>query len=108
MITRHSITICLLTTAFLNSPNYFFLIPMVFELFSPRLQELIKKKGFAGPTLPQKLGVPEIFAGKNVLIIAPTGSGKTESAMLPLFDIVSAKKENPISILYINPLRSLS
>ncbi|MBI2075805.1 MAG: DEAD/DEAH box helicase [Candidatus Aenigmarchaeota archaeon] len=81
---------------------------MVFELFSPKLQELIKKKGFAGPTLAQKLGVPEILSGKNVLIIAPTGSGKTESAMLPLFDIASAKKEKPISILYINPLRSLS
>ncbi len=81
---------------------------MVFELFSPKLQELIKRKGFFEPTLPQRLGVPDILGGKNVLIIAPTGTGKTESAMLPLIDIASKNKEKPISVLYINPLRSLS
>lgn len=81
---------------------------MVFGLFSEKLQELIKEKGFIEPTLPQKLGIPEILGGNNVLIIAPTGSGKTEATMLPLFDKVYRNKEKPISILYINPLRSLS
>jgi len=81
---------------------------MVFELFSKRLRELIEQKGFLEPTLPQKLGIPQILSGKNVLIIAPTGIGKTESAMLPLFDKISVEKTKPISILYITPLRSLN
>src|SRR3989338_11141174 len=84
------------------------MINMAFELFSPELQKLIKEKGFLEPTLPQKIGIPEILSGKDVLIIAPTGSGKTEVACLPLFDLVQSKKLAPISILYINPLRSLS
>ncbi|MBI5061738.1 MAG: hypothetical protein HZB67_05500, partial [Candidatus Aenigmarchaeota archaeon] len=46
---------------------------MVFELFSKQLRSLIEEKGFLEPTLPQKLGIPEIISGKNVLIIAPTG-----------------------------------
>jgi len=81
---------------------------MPFKLFSKELQELIKKKGFLEPTLPQKLGIPEILSGKNVLIIAPTGIGKTESAMLPLFDKIHKQKDKPISMLYITPLRSLN
>lgn len=81
---------------------------MVFKLFSERMQKLIKEKGFIEPTLPQRMGMPEIKSGENVLIIAPTGTGKTESAMLPLLDMVSQAGGKPISILYINPLRSLS
>ncbi len=81
---------------------------MVFQVFSERMQNLIKQKGFIEPTLPQKMGIPNIVSGKNVLIIAPTGSGKTEVACLPLFDKIGNEKLAPISMLYINPLRSLS
>jgi len=81
---------------------------MVFNLFSERLQKLIKDKGFIEPTLPQKLGIPEIISGKNVLIIAPTGIGKTESVMLPIFDKIQKEGSKPISLLYITPLRSLN
>lgn len=84
------------------------MIDVVFESFSAKMQALIKKKGFLEPTLPQKMGVPEIAAGKNVLIIAPTGIGKTETAMLPLLDKISASESKPIAILYITPLRSLN
>jgi len=81
---------------------------MVFNLFSEKMQSLIKEKGFIEPTLPQKMGIPEIISGKNVLIIAPTGIGKTEAAMLPLFDKLSKKEHNPISVIYITPMRSLN
>lgn len=81
---------------------------MVFELFSEKMQSLIKEKGFIEPTLPQILGIPEILKGRNVLIIAPTGIGKTEACMLPLLDKVYLNKDKPIAILYITPLRALN
>ncbi len=81
---------------------------MVFEMFSDKLQELIKSRGFTEPTLTQKVGVPEIMKGSNILIIAPTGTGKTETTCLPLFDKIAKDKNPAISMLYINPLRSLS
>jgi len=81
---------------------------MVFSRLSPKLQKLIEKKGFAEPTVPQKIAIPKILKGENVLILSGTGSGKTLVAMLPLFDMVTREKRKPISILYINPLRSLS
>ena len=81
---------------------------MVFELLSKKLQEVVKERGFKESTLVQKLGIPPIISGKNVLLIAPTGVGKTESAMLPIFDEWIKKKPKPISILYITPLKSLN
>lgn len=81
---------------------------MVFNLLSKKLQEVVKKRGFKQSTLVQKLGIPPIISGKNVLLIAPTGVGKTESAMLPVFDEWLKKKHKPISILYITPLKSLN
>lgn len=81
---------------------------MAFEILSDRLQELVKKAGFEEPTLPQKLGIKPILEGKNVLLIAPTGLGKTESVMLPIFDLWLKEKPKPISILYLTPLKSLN
>jgi ATP-dependent Lhr-like helicase len=80
---------------------------MVFELLNSELQKVVKKR-FKEPTLPQKLAIKPILEGKNILLLAPVGTGKTESAMLPLFHFVMEQKPNPISILYVTPLRSLN
>ena len=80
---------------------------MSFGIFSEKLQQIIKEKGFIEPTLPQKLGMPEIMKGSDVLIIAPTGHGKTETVCLPVLDKIQNLKA-PISALYITPLKSLN
>ncbi|MFH1237167.1 MAG: DEAD/DEAH box helicase [Candidatus Aenigmatarchaeota archaeon] len=83
---------------------------MVWKLFSDKLQALIKERNFDRPTAIQTQGIPPIIKGKNTLLIAPTGVGKTESALLPVFDefVRNKGKQKPISILYVTPLKSLN
>ena len=50
-----------------------------------------------------------IYQKKDSLIIAPTGSGKTECAVIPIFSqIKKTKKQGKIKSLYVTPLRALN
>lgn len=78
-------------------------------MISESIQKLMEEKGFEKLTLPQEKGIPPIEEGKNVLIIARTGSGKTEAAAFPIFDRISSlRKIKGIKTLYIAPLRALN
>mgnify|MGYP001770698848 FL=1 len=74
---------------------------------SESLQALIKQKGWKDLTEVQKLAYEPITSGYNVMIIAPTGYGKTEAAMLPIFDQMIRLRPKPVSVLYITPLKAL-
>lgn len=81
--------------------------------FSPALQEVIAKLGFKEFTPIQELTFPILQKGENALIISATGSGKTEAAVLPVFDQMirrweTGDKKPGINILYITPLRALN
>ena len=80
-----------------------------FTLLSPPLKALLQETGIHAPTPPQAEAIPFIVLGENVLVIAPTGSGKTEAALLPLIDkMVQDQNRQGISLLYITPLRALN
>ena len=80
-----------------------------FTLLSPPLKGLLRETGISVPTPPQAEAIPFIVQGENVLVIAPTGSGKTEAALLPLIDkMVQDENRQGISLLYITPLRALN
>lgn len=65
--------------------------------------------GFTNLTEIQKKAIPLIIQKKDALIIAPTGSGKTECSVIPVFSFLSAIHEkDKIKTLYITPLRALN
>lgn len=79
---------------------------------SRQLDSIIAKfssLGFTHLTEIQKRAIPQIIQKKDSLIIAPTGSGKTECSVIPAFASVSAsKKTGRIKALYVTPLRALN
>ncbi|MDR2698202.1 MAG: DEAD/DEAH box helicase [Candidatus Methanoplasma sp.] len=82
---------------------------MSFDKLSPELVSVLRDRGITQPTDPQKDVIPRILSGKNVLLVAPTGIGKTEAAMLPIFDSIFRTKGGPgIRCLYVTPLRALN
>lgn len=81
----------------------------VLDLLSPQVRQAAAELGIRNPTLPQTLAIPHILEGRHTLIVAPTGSGKTEAAMLPVLNGLIREKSTPgIKALYIAPLRALN
>ena len=82
---------------------------MSFFGFHPVIEEWFHNR-FEAPTEPQTAGWPHIAKGKNTLIAAPTGSGKTLTAFLACIDrlIKSAPLPEEIRVVYLSPLRALS
>ncbi len=72
----------------------------------------LEKVGLEEPSDIQRISIPSILQGKNVLVIAPTGTGKTLASVLPIFNMFlerrSAGETKGISILYVTPLRALN
>ena len=79
----------------------------VFSKLDESLQKALDERGWT-PTPVQQVTQDEISAGGDRLIVAPTGSGKTMAAMLPLLDRSLKNGWQGMSILYITPLRALN
>lgn len=80
-----------------------------FDLLVKPVRKLVEKKGFPKPTEPQEKTIPKILEGKNILLISPTATGKTEAAFLPVLSMLLKEPKTPgIKVLYITPLRALN
>ncbi len=80
---------------------------------SNRLLKVLNEVGIKELSELQKKALKEIVRDRDVLIIAPTGAGKTEAAIIPIFQkmlMLKEKGKNPegIFLLYITPLRALN
>ncbi len=73
------------------------------------LEEKFHSLGFKHLTDVQKIALPVLYKKINSLVIAPTGAGKTECSVIPIFSrIKETKRQGKIKLLYVTPLRSLN
>ena len=80
-----------------------------FDMLVKPVRRLVEQRGFPKPTEPQEKTIPKILEGKNVLLISPTATGKTEAAFLPVLSMLLREPKTPgIKVLYITPLRALN
>jgi superfamily II DNA/RNA helicase len=76
---------------------------------NPQILKAIEASGYTDPTPVQKAAIPEILLGKDLVVCAPTGSGKTAAFILPALNRVS--EPNPFKkarILVLTPTRELA
>jgi ATP-dependent RNA helicase DDX46/PRP5 len=74
--------------------------------------QIIKKLNFEKPTPIQSQAIPAIMAGRDVIGVAKTGSGKTIAFLLPMFRHIKDQRpleqmEGPIAII-MTPTRELA
>ena len=79
-----------------------------FASLNPRLQEAIARRGWNEPTEIQRLSAHLGSVGTDALLVSPTGTGKTEAALLPLLSLQLSEPSPAVSLLYVTPLRSLN
>jgi len=78
---------------------------------APYLLASIAKEGYKQPTQIQEKAIPVVLLGKDLLGIAPTGSGKTAAYALPIIQGLKSKTTTAnrhINVLVLVPTRELA
>ncbi|MEM4462293.1 MAG: DEAD/DEAH box helicase, partial [Candidatus Bathyarchaeia archaeon] len=76
---------------------------------SEEYRKILRDEGYEEFTEIQKLAIPYIIDGYHTLIVAPTGSGKTEAVLIPVMYMASKYRDmRGVLALYITPLRALN
>jgi len=78
----------------------------------PRLLKALAQEGYETPTPIQAQAIPHVLAGKDLLGIAQTGTGKTASFALPILQRLAAEKRTAAPktarALILSPTRELA
>jgi ATP-dependent RNA helicase RhlE len=73
-----------------------------------KLTQALKEKGYVEPTPIQAKAIPAILAGRDVIGVAQTGTGKTAAFVLPLLEtLAAASPQRTMRVLVIAPTREL-
>ncbi|RJU83078.1 MAG: ATP-dependent helicase [Candidatus Poseidoniales archaeon] len=78
---------------------------------SKKLLEAVESEGYTNPTPVQEQSIPPLLAGRDVLGVAQTGTGKTAAFALPVLQILSRSKthgKRHIKALILSPTRELA
>jgi ATP-dependent RNA helicase RhlE len=79
---------------------------------NPAILKALATEGYAQPTPIQAQAIPGVLAGKDLLGIAQTGTGKTAAFALPILHRLAANRREPIRrgcrVLVLSPTRELA
>ncbi len=78
---------------------------------SKKLLRAVEAEGYTNPTPVQEQSIPPLLAGKDVLGVAQTGTGKTAAFALPVLQVMSRSKpqgKRHIRALILSPTRELA
>src|SRR5437764_8662190 len=82
-----------------------------FGLAQPVLRAVVAE-GYTDPTPIQAQAIPHVLAGRDLLGLAQTGTGKTAAFALPILQRLAAAPrptgDRPIRVLVLTPTRELA
>ena len=92
--------------------RFCFFVPLSLNAHA-HVQRSVSKLGWKSPTLVQQAAIPLALQGKDLLVHAKTGTGKTACYALPVIQSVLVKKRAPgyrqhVSALVLVPTKELS
>ncbi len=78
-----------------------------FGLFSS-IVRAIQAKGYTEPTPVQVETIPVVLAGRDVVVSAQTGTGKTAAFVLPIINRLGPHRPGGVRVLVLEPTRELA
>jgi ATP-dependent RNA helicase RhlE len=72
------------------------------------LQDNIASRGYSAPSAIQDQAIPHVLAGKDVIGLANTGTGKTAAFVIPMIERIQYADKQYASALIITPTRELA
>jgi len=82
-----------------------------FDVFclNPTLVANIKRLGYETPTPIQREAIPHVAAGRDLMGLAQTGTGKTAAFLLPILQrLMAAPRQHGVRTLILAPTRELA
>ncbi|MCK5228946.1 MAG: DEAD/DEAH box helicase, partial [Desulfobulbaceae bacterium] len=76
--------------------------------FHPQIQAALNNCGYASPTPIQEEAIPLVLAGRDLMGLAQTGTGKTAAFVLPILQRLYAGPKGKVRALIIAPTRELA
>lgn len=72
------------------------------------IQDAVQQCGFTSPTPIQAKAIPPLLAGRDLLGLAQTGTGKTAAFVLPIVHKLLAQRKAQTQVLILAPTRELA